>query len=1029
MTDVDILSDYVDDIETVFSKIRKNEEFEIDMNMNKSDITYDKYIDVLKYLSIYAKKNKLVTETKSMLDISYDIQDVVDKMETYRISMSDKKLIEKYIDQLGMRGNHVTFNTLIKIITDKKNKNDHIVLQKKIKNNENIYNIDELNMRVRLSKEIGPSAKELNIIGKINHTQSNNIIFRYKQRMTVIIEDNSEGTIKIDLTSVKTAPNIGSINTTKKITYELEIEYVPKNDTSKKSVLDKMFNLSILLLKVIQQSNYIITRTHSKEVVNAYKKIMEIPDNTEIHNIDGRQPVSLEIQHATDTLANKYVAIDKADGERHFMIIYFSHVYLLSQNLKVRDTGITLKNSSYDKTIFDCEYIYLPQYRRNAIMIFDCLFSKGTDVRKNPKLMERIEYAQNIVSECFMFGKQKGFKQKSMDGKNTVDNYVKYYTEQLDDYMKQFIDDLEFEKKYPIIRVKYIIPVIGLSDNEIFKYSMIIWNKYLYGKRKYPYQLDGIIYQPMNQSYITNKRESKFSDYKWKPPEKNTIDFYITFEKDPITNKILNVYDNSNEMYERNKPYRICYLHTSKKTQSGEVPILFKEEDGLYNAYLFLEDGEIRDERGDIIQDESVVEFSYDGDLNTGERFRWRPMRTRYDKTEMVNKYKEKYGNGADTAERIWRSIIVPVRLVDLEMLANDEMYINHLNEMRKKVTKEMIISASKENLYYQVKSRMAEPMRNYHNYVKSVLIFTHIGLEYSDKKCTILDIGVGTGGDLMKFYHAKIESGVCIDVDYATLHNAVDGAINRYQGLKHKYRAFPSLSFVCADFTIPLDSENQIPIVQDKSQTNKKLLDTYFPKTGMRKFDRINIQFAFHYFLANESAWENTCNNINKCLKDGGYMVITTFDAKRVLEVLAGKQQYTTYYVTDGEKKMFMDIIKKFPDNKTSGLGLTIDVYNSLISNEGIYNTEYLVEKDFLINEMKTKCNMTLVDTMMFDSMFEMNKEFITNISKQLENKKTSSYIQTVASYYDQDNEFNKECFKITRLNRIYVFRKKSKN
>ena len=33
--------------------------------------------------------------------------------------------------------------------------------------------------------------------------------------------------------------------------------------------------------------------------------------------------------------------------------------------------------------------------------------------------------------------------------------------------------------------------------------------------------------------------------YKWKPENKNSIDFYIEFEKDKITKQIMNIFDNT----------------------------------------------------------------------------------------------------------------------------------------------------------------------------------------------------------------------------------------------------------------------------------------------------------------------------------------------------------------------------------------------------------------------------------------------------------------------------------------------------
>ena len=69
-------------------------------------------------------------------------------------------------------------------------------------------------------------------------------------------------------------------------------------------------------------------------------------------------------------------------------------------------------------------------------------------------------------------------------------------------------------------------------DNvEIFAYANIMYKKYTESKEiNCPYMLDGLIFQPSVQEYITNVKESKYLDYKWKPPFKNSIDFFIEFE-------------------------------------------------------------------------------------------------------------------------------------------------------------------------------------------------------------------------------------------------------------------------------------------------------------------------------------------------------------------------------------------------------------------------------------------------------------------------------------------------------------------
>jgi hypothetical protein len=119
------------------------------------------------------------------------------------------------------------------------------------------------------------------------------------------------------------------------------------------------------------------------------------------------------------------------------------------------------------------------------------------------------------------------------------------------------------------------------------------------------------------------------------------------------------------------------------------------------------------------------------------------------------------------------------------------------------------------------------------------------------------------------------------------------------------------------------------------------------------------------------------------------------------------------------------MDIVKKFPEKQTSGLGMAIDVYNAMISNENTYITEYLVEKDFIIKELKQKCNMDIVDTDTFERQFNIHKTNIECGAMYDRKEETQKFFKSVLEFYDQTNELNQECFKISRLYRYYCFRK----
>ena len=47
------------------------------------------------------------------------------------------------------------------------------------------------------------------------------------------------------------------------------------------------------------------------------------------------------------------------------------------------------------------------------------------------------------------------------------------------------------------------------------------------------------------------RKDSKFIEYKWKPEDKNSIDFYVSYERNKDTGNIVTLYDNSREEEEQ----------------------------------------------------------------------------------------------------------------------------------------------------------------------------------------------------------------------------------------------------------------------------------------------------------------------------------------------------------------------------------------------------------------------------------------------------------------------------------------------
>ena len=1029
------------EVKKLYNKIDSEKEFEFMIfNNNNYSISYQDYLTSLEFLTKRAKFQKLKIESSKTLDIAFLDRE---SETSYRITIEGIDSINKYMKMLHDWKNHIVFKVLLTKFLE--GTTDFNVMEK-IKESENMVDITDYNIRIRLSEEKSIDKKKLE---KIKNSLSNkdipNISFRFKERVSLFIDETKDKYIKIDLTKTNTSRSIMRLENIVP-NYELEIEYMNKNKPKGDDDLNSMLKETEILLKIIQQSNFVISKTTQEDVLKEYSKILSL-DNSKIQSLNGRKPESLEIQYLTEMLPNRYAVTDKADGERNFLIIVNLGVYLINSGLHVKDTGIRLdkKLTKYNGTIMDGENIFLAKENRHMMMIFDCLFIGSKDIRLNSNFMERIKEADEIIENCFYLGKQKGYQFKDYDYKGKsfdLNDIVNFHSKEIKIFMDNLNNDIQEEKKYPLIRRKFFIAASGAKAWEIFRYSQLIWEKYTEDASiKCPYILDGLIYHPLTQAYVT--KDSKFVEYKWKPPTKNSLDLYITFEKDPKTGKVLNVYDNSKDENIRNKPYRIVNLYVGRNINPkiGEEPVPFREEEGGSQAYLFLQDGEVRDQEGKILSDKTVVEFYYNDNPEVDPKFRWMPMRTRYDKTESVMKYRKNYGNYFTVANRVWRSIVNPILITDLADLGkgnneqkNEYFYDKKIETIRSKIGKELIITANKESAYYTVTGDLAKPMRAFHNWLKSSIIYTHCNYKYQDnRRLSILDVGVGRGGDIMKYYYANISFLVGLDPDREGLINSFNGAISRYNNFRKGKPAFPRMEFIQGDGGALLNYDDQFRALGGITYDDKKIIEKHFSNdpTKRTQFDRFSFQFTIHYMFASKDTFSNIKQNINDYLKPGGYIICTCFDAEKVDELFGETDKFTSYYTNDkGEKKLLWQIIKKYDKKKKDevfGVGNAIDFTASWMFQDGQYATEYLVDRRFIEKEFLDDCGLDLVDTDLFDNQYRLNKEFITKYAQYESVPETRKFMMSVKPYYDNpDDEINKGCLVNDSITRYYVFRKR---
>ncbi|CAK8682457.1 unnamed protein product [Clavelina lepadiformis] len=148
--------------------------------------------------------------------------------------------------------------------------------------------------------------------------------------------------------------------------------------------------------------------------------------------------------------------------------------------------------------------------------------------------------------------------------------------------------------------------------------------------------------------------------------------------------------------------------------------------------------------------------------------------------------------------------------------------------------------------------------MRNFNNWIKSVLIKKYVDNlreeEGTRHRPTVLDLGCGKGGDLLKWNKGNIQRMVCTDLAATS----IDQCKERYSLLQKRNRN----QIFDAEFIV--------------SDSGKKLLCEKLSDREIT-FDITSSQFVVHYTFESEEQAEMMVRNACQGLRPGGYFIGTT--------------------------------------------------------------------------------------------------------------------------------------------------------
>ena len=730
---------------------------------------------------------------------------------------------------------------------------------------------------------------------------------------------------------------------------------VEKRDLLSEKCVELLNNHIRYLLEIIHDTKLILSKTQKDTIIKRYKSISN--QNKYYTNFIGPQPITLNYENlllSNDiNILKGYAVTEKADGIRCLLLITENTGYLISSKMEIIPTGLKFPDVE-GEWLLDGEYITKNKdggdLDINLYMIFD-IYNNGKPKGTNPIHMHKwIDIDDKKPSRLNELNRFKDLIQNQIRSDiNYIRIGIKEYEYGSEDLVDPDEDPKKFESQCKLIFQKCKKVLDRTNSFEYYIDGLILMPTYLGVK--------GTKLSP-TPSYIGGRWEYNF---KWKPPEENTIDLKVSTEKlsqgskqDKIytfndedgilkTYKKLNIINGYNEEEDLNLDF--CMKLLSGDKPSKEKTKIFNPPGSIENVgvtNIILQDNKMLClKNGEEIKDGDIVEMRYNKDGLNG--MVWELLRLRNDKTEP---------NYKTTADNVWKTINTPITS---ELITGIEPY--NIKKIQKNV------QLTGDTGYYISNNRTAETniLTKLHNYIKTSFIN---GICSTFKKnIQYMDLSCGRGGDVDRYVNPsnKIKFILGLDVE------DVNEACRRY---------FYKQSSNKAVF-IQYDTSKNIKSIEQENVKNHskvminilygsharvppkyKTITKEYLKLAKNKFQVVSSQFTLHYYLKNKETFNGFLTNIDENIDKGGYFISTFYNGNKLFDLLKDKEGIE--YINKSGDKVY-EIKKKYDnddfdyDNEdTSNMfGNKISVYMDSIGQE---IDEYLVNMNFLIDSFKNR-------------------------------------------------------------------------
>lgn len=416
--------------------------------------------------------------------------------------------------------------------------------------------------------------------------------------------------------------------------------------------------------------------------------------------------------------------------------------------------------------------------------------------------------------------------------------------------------------------------------------------KTVVGAKNPDYEVDGIIIVEPNSPYLDTLT------YKWKPNDRNTIDFLARLS--PVHKKVDGQYPYilfvgaSIEMIKKFN-LSLCegYKEIFGDISGGYIPIQFSPS-STKHAYMFY--------YKDDTLDNKIIELrcinGCKAAMGCGDLVDWDLLKVRTDREgEMASG--QYFGNDLRVAESIWENYIDPFPI--------EQLYS----------PPEMIYFNKEKSPIYNAQVSAISFMKT-----KRISSFQHA--EW------VVDLAAGKGQDLRRYLESDIGNLIAIDNDKAAIAELV----------RRRYEMAKTVTNSMGVSVIKTDLNTDYQIICEQ------IYKAGLPKTGA---DVVICNLAFHYFAQTVEGIQNMVNLCKKIVKPGGVVSMTVVIGKNIFNLLKDIPTGMTWDSYEGDILKYS--IKKLYSEKTMlDAGQQIGVL--LPFTKGEYYIEPLLNLDTVVRE-----------------------------------------------------------------------------